>query len=77
MWFRKGVPIVVVNSDLYYLKDAIPAEINTSIDSIFKFAKEHMDPVEDKESSEPEKSGESVTIDEELSFVCSMHYLLE
>ncbi len=56
------------------MKEAIPAEINTSIDSIFQFAKEHMDPVEDEESAE---NKESVTIDEEkeLSFVCSMRYL--
>ena len=65
------------------LKEAIPAEIQTNVDSIFQFAKEHMDPVEDenieeesveKENANNEKS-EEIEEEEELSFVCSMRDL--
>ena len=57
MWFKKGSSVSVVICGEGDGKDGIPVTATTSIDSIFQFAKEHMDP-EEVEDHKVEDQGE-------------------
>ena len=52
MWFKKGSSVSVGVREEGDGQDGIPVTATTSIDSIFQFAKEHMDPEEEEKKVE-------------------------
>ena len=64
LWFQRGKPVTVCfYRELcfgYHIQEPITAEIESSVDSIFKFAREHMTPMEEEEEKKVKSAGEEI-----------------